>query len=155
MPWPFSKAKAPARNTFSIGEYRLDATIEGLVGLVEFSPDEYAIMGRNFDGERNYNAPPVNFLGRSWKLMLGTVHGRIYKTAPYLELRNKQEANPIAMETLLYCTEQLGKPSKQETGLFIWDTSDGNVILQTAEIADGFGINLFLTSRAIRNFTRT
>ncbi len=125
---PF-QTKTPMQASFPIGKYRLDASIDGLAGLVEFSATEYATIGRQFEGEKNYNAPEVTFLGRPWKLMLGTVQGRIYKIAPYLELRTKQEANPVAMATLQYCIEQLGKPSSQETGLFIWDTTDGNVIL--------------------------
>ena len=151
MRWPF-KAKAAAHASFPVGKYRLDGSIDGLAGLVEFSDTEYATMGCEFEGERNYNAPPVNFLGRQWNLMLGTVRGKIYKIAPYLELKTKQEANPIAMETLLYCTELLGTPSSQKTGPFIWDTTDGNVILSTADCADGLAINLFITSRATRNF---
>jgi len=151
MRWPF-QAKAPSHACFPIGKYRIDASVDGLADLVEFSATEYAIMGRRFEGERNYNAPEVIFLGRQWKLLLGTVQGNIYKIAPYLELKTKQEANPIAMVTLRYCTEQLGKPSSQKTGLFIWDTIDGNVILQTADSADGLAINLFITSRAVQNF---
>ena len=150
---PF-QGKAISYAAFSFGKYRLYAPIEGLTGLVEFSPAEYATMGRQFEGEKNYNASPVTFLGRSWKLMLGTVHGKIYKIAPYLTLKTKQEANPVAMEILRYCTEKLGKPASQETGLFTWDTTDGNVILQTAETAEGLAINLFLTSRAVRGFKR-
>jgi len=96
MRWSF-RAKPRAYTSFPIGEYRLDASIDGLIGLVEFSPAEYAMMGRQFEGETNYNAPPVTFLGRPWKVMLGTVHGRIYKIAPYLEPATKQEANPIAV----------------------------------------------------------
>jgi hypothetical protein len=111
-------------------------------------------MGRQFEGEINYNAPVLVFLGRPWKLMLGTVNGKVYKIAPYLELDNKQEANPIAMETLRYCTEHLGQPAAQNTGMFIWDTTDGNVVLQTAETAEGLEINLFITSRAVRNFKK-
>ncbi len=119
-----------------------------LSGLIEFTRDEYAAIGRSFEGQRNYNAPPVTFLGHPWNLMLGTVHGKIYKIAPNLELRSKQEADTIAIHTLRYCTEELGKPSQQKRGFFIWDTSDGNVILQTAEVGDEFAINLFLTSGA-------
>jgi hypothetical protein len=152
---PAFQDKAPMRLGFPIGEYKLDTLVEGINGLLrEFSATEYAIMGRQFEGEQNYNAPVVTFLGRPWKLTLGTVHGKIYKIAPYLELKNKQEANPIAMEILRYCTEHLGQSSSQKTGLFIWDTTDGNVILQTAEAAEGLAINLFITSRAVRNFKR-
>ena len=84
--------------------------------------------------------------------MLGTVHGKVYKIAPYLELENKQEANSIAMETLQHCTEQLGQPFFAEDRPIIWDTNDGNVVLQTAETSEGLAINLFITSRAVRNF---
>jgi|ERR1035438_1344218 hypothetical protein len=112
-------------------------------------------MGRQFEAETDYNAPPVTFLGRQWNLMLGTVHSKIYKIAPYLEVKTKPEANPIAMETLRYCMEQLGKPSSQKTGLFIWDTIDGNVVFQTGECADGFAINLFITSRGAATFKRS
>lgn len=151
MSMPFQGAAA-RQSIFAIGKYKLDAPIEGLTGLVEFSPAEYAAMGRQFEGEKSYNAPPVTFLGRSWQLMLGSVNGRIYKIAVYLTPKTKQEANPAAMETLRYCTEKLGRPASQETGLFTWDTSDGNVVLQTAVTAEGLAINLFLTSRAVRSF---
>ncbi len=60
----------------------------------------------------------------------------------------------MAMKALRFCTEQLGKPAKQQTGLFIWDTTDGNVILQTAETSEGLAVNLFLTSRSVQKFER-
>ena len=146
--------EAPTHSSFPIGEYRIDAPVEGIAGLREFSPAVYAVMGRQFEGEKNYFGLPVEFLGRQWDLMLGTVNGRIYKVAPLLEARSKQEANPIAMETLRYCTKRLGNPISQKTGLFTWDTTDGNVILQTTETAEGLAINLFVTTRAVRNFKR-
>jgi hypothetical protein len=139
---------------FPIGPYQLDCSTEGLAGLVEFSPDEYRSIGRKFVAERTYNAPPVVFLGRPWNLMLGTVDGRIYKIAPYLELYSKEDANDIATVTLLYCTGKLGTPSQKLGGMIIWDSSDGNVILQTAETFEGLAINLFATSKAVRRFKR-
>ena len=151
MMWPF-KTKAPTATSFPVGIYKLDAPITGLTGLVEFSPSEYATMGRVFEGERNFNAPRVDFLGKQWKVMLQTVNGQICKIAPFLLLASKQEANPIAMETLNYCTQKLGKPSEQRTGFFVWDTTDGNVILQTDWITDGWSIAFFLTSKSVSNF---
>jgi hypothetical protein len=120
--------------------------------LIEFSPAKYAIMIRRFKGEKNYDAPPVNFLGHSWQLMLQTVHGQICKLAVSILLSDKREANPIAVEALQYCEKRLGSPTEQATGLFIWDTKDGNVVLQTEESADGFVIAIYLTSQAIRKF---
>lgn len=152
MPWPF-RAKNRT-SSFPVGTYKLDAPIDGVSGLVEFSFDEYRVFGRVFEGEKDFHAPEVSFLDRPWKLMLGTVDGKIFKIAPYLEFVSKQEANPVAMATLQYCTQMLGKPSRPQVGLFCWDTSDGNTILQTAETGEGLSINLFLTSRAVREFKK-
>jgi hypothetical protein len=143
-----------SRHIFPIGEYKLDMPVAGFPGLKEFSPTEYSVLGRPFDGETDFDAPPVVFLGRSWQLQLGTVHGKIYKIAPYLLLKDKQDANAAAMESLRHCTAKLGKPSEQRSGFFVWDASDGNVVLQTAEVLDGFSVNMFLTSRSARTFTK-
>jgi hypothetical protein len=153
MPWPF-RSKTPAHASFSVGSYRLDARLEDLTSLVEFSAEEYVAMRRQFKGERSYNTPPVQFLGRPWGIMLQTVNGQICKIAPHIELISKGDANHIAMEVLQFCMRQLGKPAEQKTGLFIWDTTDGNVILQTAETVEGLAINLFLTSSSVRKFER-
>lgn len=151
--WPFKK-KVPKYTSFPVGIYRLSDQIDAIEGLVELSAAEYQVMTRNFEGEHIYKAPPVMFIGRPWKMMLGAIHGQIYKLAPYLEMGDKQEANRAAFDALSYCRSQLGKPSQEETGLFIWDTIDGNVILQTADAADGYAINVFITSNADRTFAR-
>jgi hypothetical protein len=151
MLWPF-KSK-PTSAAFTIGGYKLGDSVDA-AGLTEFSEGEYQVMRRQFKSERNFHAPKVTFLAGPWNLLLGTVNGNIYKIAPYLEFQTKEEANPVAMEALQYCTSQLGKPSSQKTGMFIWDTLDGNVILQTAETAEGLAINLFITSKNVARFER-
>jgi hypothetical protein len=85
---------------------------------------------------------------------LCTVDGNIQKIAPYLEFQTKQEANAVAMAALQYCTIQLGEPSSQTTGMFICDTLDGNVILQTADTAEGLAVYLFITSKNVAQFAR-
>jgi len=144
----------PTHASFPVGIYKLNDSIDALTGLVEFSPAEYETMRRQFVGEENYNAPPVIFLGRTWKLMLQTANGQICKIAPYIVVTAKQEATQLAMETLQFCNEQLGKSAEQQTGLFVWDTTDGNVVLQTGETDKGFCVSLFLTSLSIRDFKR-
>ncbi len=138
--------------SFAIGPYKLDTSIIGLKGLVELSPREYGIFPKTFRGEKIYNGPNVTFLGYSWKVMLGVVERKIYKINPYLEIHEKKQANEIATKTLMYCKSKLGEPAQQQTGFFIWDTNDGNVVLQTAETSEGLALNLFSTSRAIRSF---
>jgi len=153
MRWPF-QGKAASPETFPIGRYRLDESVERLGGLIEFSPSEYAAIGRQFVGEKNYNAVPVGFLGRPWEVMVQAVHGRICAIAAYLLLANRRDADRIVTETFRYCVEELGKPAEQETDFFLWRTSDGSVILRTEETAAGFRIGLFLASSSIGNLQR-
>jgi hypothetical protein len=47
-----------------IGNYRLDMPVGGVTGLKEFSQAEYAVYGRHFEREKNYNAPALDFLNR-------------------------------------------------------------------------------------------
>lgn len=144
----------------SIGEYKLDAAINGMAGLTEFSQSEYLLMGRPFNGEINYNCPPVDFLGHSWKLQIGTVKGRIYKIAPSVENLDSQEANQLSRKVFQYCWEKLGEPSEHRAGFpwgkqfYIWDCPGGNVILQMAEALGSFSVNLFLTSASVKDFKR-
>jgi hypothetical protein len=171
--WKFKKALAgrnqilnqhhkPARVDFPIGRCKLDAAADVLTGLTEFSQAQYALMGRVFEGEQNYNGPPVEFLVCSWKLMLGTVYGRIYKIAIYLEELTREEASRIAMDTFHYCYEKLGEPSEQKigqgfpwgTGFFVWNAMDGNAILQTVEVDASFAINFAITSSSTKDFKR-
>jgi len=153
MRWPF-QGKARPRESFAVGRYRLDGSIEGLGGLIEFSPSEYAAIGRRFVGEKNYNALPVSFLGRPWEVMVQAVHGRICAIAPYVLLANGRDADRIMTATFRYCVEELGKPAEQQADFFRWRTSDGSVMLRTEETADGFRIGLFLTSSSIGNLQR-
>lgn len=146
------KKKPELKPSFPIGGYTLNMILKDGHLLREFSPAEYKVMGKQFVGEKIYHAPEVEFVSRLWNLDLGVVQGRLYKIVPFLELRNKTEANEVAFGALTFCNEQLGKPTKQRTGFFVWNMTDGNVILQTAEAKDGFAVNLFLTARSVREF---
>ena len=148
------KKKLKPRASFPIGGYALDMMLSEMSQLHEFSPSEYEVMGSQFVGEKIYHAPKVEFVGRPWNLTLGAVQGKLYKIAPFLELKDKTEASDAAFRALTFCNEQLGKPAEQRTGLFVWDTTDGNVILQTDEARNGFAVNLFLTARSAREFQR-
>ena len=136
---------------FDFGRYKLDDTIGDFSGLVEFSTQEYADIKRTFKGERIYNAPPVEFLGRSWQLILSIVQGKVRKIAVLSFLpNNEQVATTVAAQALQYCKERLGAPAEQKTGFFVWDTKDGNVVMQTRAAVDGFLINIFLTSASVQ-----
>jgi hypothetical protein len=151
--WPF-KPKTPTSASFPVGPYNLDMQIAGLSGLRELSKIEYRAVTRQFKGERIYHALDVDFLDYHWKLMISVVNGKVYKIAAYIETQDRDLAHVAAMTTFLYCKGQIGEPTKQRGEMFIWDTIDGDVALQTTQIKEEFGINLFLTSHAVRHFTR-
>lgn len=151
--WPF-KPKVATFASFPIGPYGLDMEIAGLSGLREFSKIEYREMTRQFKGERFYHGQDVDFLGYNWKMRLNAVSGKIYKIKAYIETKDKDLANSAVMDAFLYCKNQMGEPNKERSEMFIWETMDGNISFQTTQTAEGFEINLLLTSNAIRNFPR-
>jgi hypothetical protein len=151
--WPF-KTKTPTYTSFPIGPYSLDMEIAGLSGLREFSKMEYREVMRQFKGERIYHGPDADFLGHDWKMRLNVVGGRIYKITAYIETKDKDLANRAVMDAFLYCKEKMGEPHKQRSEMFIWKTLDGSISFQTTQTGEGFGINLFLTSHAVRDFSQ-
>jgi hypothetical protein len=148
--WPF-KNKTSRHKSFPIGIYELNVSTNNLKDLVEFSDSEYASIPRKFVNGKNYNAPPINFLNRQWSMQIGAVSDKIYKIHPYLLVNNKDKANLLANETIHFCIKEIGQPSEQKGGFIIWDTSDGNVIIQTDELSEGWLVSLFITSSEVRN----
>ena len=136
-----------------IGKYRLNMALEDVTGLTEFTQAEYKIYCRQFQGERNYNTPAVDFLKRQWKVALGTVGGRVYKIALYFESVSRGTVTDVSTDVMEYCQQRLGKPTEQNDTLFIWDASDGNVVLQLGKAGNTYQINFFQTSRNVRTFT--
>ena len=151
--WAQSK-KTPMTNSASlpIGKYKLDMSVDGLTGLMEFSEAEYTTYGRHFQGEKNYNAPGVHFVNRRWKVALGTVEGKVYKIAFYFESDSKNTVVDVSTDVMQYCQQRLGKPTEQQETVFTWDTPDGNVVVQFGKVGSTYMINLFETSRRVRTF---
>jgi hypothetical protein len=135
-----------------LGEYKLDMSIEGLTGLTEFTEAEYAVYGRQFDGQTNYNAPRIDFVQRGWEVALGTVRGKVYKIALYFQSENKNAVIDVSSDVMQYCQQHLGKPSEQRETLTVWDAPDGNVLLQFGKVGTMYTINMFETSKSVRTF---
>lgn len=134
-------------SSFSVGPYKLAASIEDLRGLAEFSASEYEIMGKQFAGEKNYNAPAAPFLGATWKIKLQTVNGKICKIAPYLVLMDGKAASLCEGKLAQFCIDRFGQPSEQHPGLSIWDAPDGNIVLRTGRVGEEWCVGLFVTAR--------
>jgi hypothetical protein len=146
------KANIATSASLPIDKYKLDMSIQQLSGLTEFSDTEYALLGRNFDGERSFHAPGIKFIYRQWKVDLGTVKGMVYKIALYFESDNRDTVTNVSADLMIYCQQLLGKPSEQKETIYIWDTSDGNVIMQLGKVESTYMINLFETSRSVKRF---
>lgn len=145
---------SPQDGVTAFGKYKLDEKISDFSGLVEFSPLEYAAIKRNFKGEKIYNATPILFLGRGWKLTLGTVNDQIYKLYVFISLPTELEADSIVTKVIQHCKQRFGSPSQQNGSIFLWDKENGgNVVLQaTTKGVDEFLVALFLTSASVRHF---
>lgn len=137
-----------------IGKYRLGMLVDGLLGLSEFSRLEYRIFARNFKDHKSYHAPDVDFIKQRWTVALGTVRGEVYKIAYFFETEERSTAFAVSTEVICYCQEQLGAPSEEKKAILIWDTTDGNVVLQLGRVGTTYMINLFETSSRVRTFRR-
>jgi len=91
-------------------------------------------------------------MGKTWDVILGTVDGGVYKiSAQWTGPRH--EAGALHREVAVLCTRRYGKPSPG--ALLLWDASDGNMVLDVANIGSEGIVNFFVTSRMVRSFKRT
>ena len=135
--------------SFSLGDYRLNMPLASLGDLRELTEEEYLHLPRQLRGEAIYHAPPANFLGHDWDMMIGMVDGEVYKLGASLEIDDLRLGVEVIQAAFKASEIQLGTPTEEKQGLFVWDTTDGNVILQTASIMGTVGVNIYATSRAI------
>jgi hypothetical protein len=143
-----------AAKSFELGEYSLEMQPSSLGNLTELTEGEYLAFPRQLRGEAIYHAPPTEFLEYRWDMMIGMVDGEIYKLAASVELDDQQQAVELIQTAFKTCEVQLGTPTQEEQGLFMWDTNDGNVILQTASVTGTVAINIYVTSKIIRGKQR-
>ena len=135
---------------FRFGEYSLQAETSQINLLSELSDDEYGFFPRKFKEETIYHAAPTHFLGREWTVMVSIVQEKMIKWAASLELGTRDDVAQMEESTFQHCEQSLGSPTEEQQGLFCWDTPDGNVILQSAQVEQFFDISVFATSRAVR-----
>ena len=140
--------------SFELGGYSLEMQPASLRNLTELSESEYLAFPRQLRGEAIYHAPPTEFLGNRWEMMIGMVDGEIYKLAASVELDDQQQAVELIQTAFRACEVQLGTPTQEQQGLFVWDTTDGNVIVQTASIMGTVAVNIFAASKIIRGKQR-
>jgi hypothetical protein len=147
-----------AKMIAKIGEYYLGQDIKTVRGLVEFTPEEYAALwsfqgGVGLPGEKVFNAPKVTLNRHLWYLTVGVLNRRIYKLVLQYISSDRAEAHSIFEETLKFVMSQMGAPTEQTAipKRYLWDSTDGNVVLAEREAMGSWSINLLLTSRAVKD----
>lgn len=140
----------------TIGPYHLDMKTTDLSRLAELTPSEKAALGVliEFKNERIYHAPPGAFVGASWEIILGAVDDRVYKVSALLTSPSQGQRDTQWQNVDAQLRTQLGSPASASATIMIWDTEDGNVVMNRAEGGGTYALVLTLTSRAVTGFVR-
>jgi hypothetical protein len=157
MLWPF-KPRKPASPCFSVGQYNIDATIDGLLGLKLLSRDECSALNleMTFEGQQLWHCPEVRFMDLQWNTILGTVNRAIFKISIQWE-GFRHEAGEACRDIAIYCTKHYGKQkdiSFQGRDLTVWDASNGNIVFDMVNMGSESLLNVTLTSRKVPLFRR-
>jgi hypothetical protein len=107
-----------------------------------------------FRGEKILHAPSVDFVGRSWDPILGTVDDQIYKIALQIGGLTRNEGGAVSKSVIDFVAKQQGNQPRREGPVLVWDASDGNIVFHESRLGEQVVLNLFLTSSAVRTFQR-
>jgi hypothetical protein len=129
----------------TIGPYSLGSSIEGLEGLSELSREECAVLPKQFEDEKIYVAPDLEFLGFRWNLMLGVRAGRIYKISPQLVTEDTDEAQRAHTGADKFFSGEVGRPSERNARRVFWRMPGGNVILEQESRGTIHCVQFFVT----------
>lgn len=140
----------------AIGSYRLDMNTGETSKLEELTPTERKALnlGIQFKGERIYHAPPADFAGASWEIILGAVDNRVYKVSALLVLENREQRDRMWRNLDGQFRTPLGTPATASADIVTWDTEDGNVVVNRADTGAAYVVVLTLTSRAVSGYVR-
>lgn len=142
----------------NIGNYYLTQDIKTANGLKEFSDEEYLAseqvgMSRTLEDEKMFNGFVTNFASVPWEsTMIGSTKGKIYKIALQIMCTDKQKAKQVLNSTAGFINIEIGKYNEHSffSNRYIWDTSEGNIILNRMSRYNIHAVNLIFTSNIIR-----
>ena len=141
-----------------IGNYYLKQDINSADGLIEFSDDEYIMaeqvgMKRILEDEKQFYGIDSEFASISWgSTMIGSTKGKIYKIALQDFSEDKKSAKKKLKTVLEFLYKEIGKYSEHPflSDKYIWDTSDGNIILNKQSRFNVHSVNIIFTSNFIK-----
>ena len=123
--------------------------------LSEFSEADYAEAQRanrppQFQGEAYCHGHNNMFVGLEWQVMLSAIDGVICKISIRRVEDRQQDAVAVRQQLAAMCAKAMGDFTEKreilDTVILIWDTPEGNVMLQ----CDPVYTELMLTSCSIR-----
>ncbi len=141
-----------------IGNYFLTQEIDSAQGLIEFSEEEYFMaenleMKRILEDEKMFNGISVEFASIPWEsTTIGSTKGRIYKICLQLNSKSKKSAKKVLNTVMDFINKEIGRYSEHPflSDKYIWDTTEGNIILYRMSKFDIHSVNIFFTSNIIR-----
>ena len=97
-----------------------------------------------------FRAADITFLGYPWNLVLGTLDGNIYKLSAQFVSDLRDIAMAVFADSFMCCTDQFGKGSVTKNGnVATWNTSFGNIIVDTGSALGQHYVNFQVTSGAL------
>ncbi len=141
-----------------IGNYYLTQDINSAEGLKEFSDEEYYMaeqvgMKRMLEDEKMFNGLNPEFASISWEsITIGSTKGKIYKIALQLNSTDKKFAKGVLNKVVEFVNKEIGKYNEHPflSTKYIWDTTEGNIILYRKSRFNIHSVNILFTSNFIR-----
>ena len=141
-----------------IGNYFLTQEINSAQGLIEFSEEEYFMaenleMKRILEDEKMFNGSSVEFASVPWEsTTIGSTKGRIYKICLQLNNASKKNAKKVLNTVVDFINKEIGRYNEHPflSDKYIWDTTEGNIILYRMSRFNIHSVNIFFTSNIIR-----
>jgi hypothetical protein len=141
-----------------IGSYFLAQEVDFAQGLKEFSEEEYSMaenvgMKRVLEDEKIFNGTSVEFASIPWETTtIGSTKGKIYKICLQLNSTSKKGAKEVLYITMKFINKEIGRYNEHPlfSDKYIWDTTEGNIILYRMCRFNIHSVNIFFTSNIIR-----
>jgi len=141
-----------------IGNYFLTQEIDSTQGLIEFSEEEYFMaenleMKRILEDEKMFNGSSVEFASIPWEsTTIGSTKGMIYKICLQLNNTSKKNAKKVLNTVVDFINKEIGRYNEHPflSDKYIWDTTEGNIILYRMSRFNIHSVNIFFTSNIIR-----
>jgi hypothetical protein len=141
-----------------IGNYFLTQEIGPDIGLKEFSEEEYFMaenfgMKRMLEDEKMFNGISVEFASIPWETTtIGSTKGKIYKICLQLNSTSKKSAKEVLNTVVKFINKEIGRYNEHPflSDKYIWDTTEGNIILYRMNRFNIHSVNVFFTSNIIR-----